>query len=73
MCQDKLGGPTAIRPAALIPAIPLPTSMVAMFWLPVLIALPTMKSKRASCRAQCRPKMSATDAKGGMKTVDVSR
>ena len=64
---------TARRPAAPIPAMPRPTSMVAMFWLPVLTALPTIKKNNASCRAQWRPKMSATEANGGRKTVEVRR
>ena len=64
---------TARRPAAPIPATPLPASIMAMFCAPVLMALPIMKNTTASWRAQWRPNMSATDAKGGKNTVDVRR
>ena len=64
---------TAIIPAEPIPAIPRPTSMVGMLWLPVLIALPTMKNARDSWSAQCRPHTSASEANNGRNTEDVRR
>ena len=56
-----------------MPATPRPASIVAMFSLPVLIALPTIKSTNPSWRAAYLPKISAMEANGGKKTVDVRR
>ena len=64
---------TASKPAAPIPATPRPASIVGIFSLPVLIALPTKKNRRPIWRAQCLPNMSAMEANGGRKTVEVRR